>query len=62
MPREPLSKNARELTRTLLEAQVLDDRQAREIERLLAEGREEKAGKLLGKYLDRKNRDESKGP
>ncbi len=62
MPREPLSKNARELTRTLLEAQVLDDRQAREIERLLAEGREEKAGKLLGKYLDRKNRDESKEP
>ena len=62
MPREPLSKNARELTRTLLEAQVLDDRQAREIERLLAEGREEKAGKLLGKYLDRKNRDESKKP
>ncbi len=62
MPREPLSKNARELARTLLEAQVLDDRQAREIERLLAEGEEEKAGKLLGKYLDRKNRDESKEP
>ena len=37
-------------------------RQARKIERLLAEGREEKAGKLLGKYLDRKNRDESKEP
>ncbi len=62
MPREPLSKHARELARTLLEAQVLDDGQAREIERLLAEGREEKAGKLLGKYLDRKNRNESKEP
>jgi len=41
---------------------VLDDRQAREIERLLAEGKEEKAGKLLGKYLDQKNRDKSKEP
>lgn len=56
MAGEPLSKHARELTRPLVEAGVLTDEQAQKIECLLAEGRQEKAGKLLGKYLDRKDK------
>lgn len=56
MAAEPLSKHARDLARSLVEARILSDEQAKKIERLLAEGNQEKAGKLLGRYLDRKDR------
>ncbi len=60
MAQNPLSRRAGELTRTLVEAGVLTREQAGEVERLLAEGRQEKAGKLLGKYMDKEEKTKSK--
>ncbi|RKY29194.1 MAG: hypothetical protein DRP79_01125 [Planctomycetota bacterium] len=56
MAQNPLSRRAGELTRALVEAGVLTREQAGKVERLLAEGRQEKAGKLLGKYMDEKTK------
>jgi len=56
MPRERnhLRKATGDLVRTLVETKILTREQAKEIETLLVAGKHEKAGKLLGRYLDGK--------
>jgi polyhydroxyalkanoate synthesis regulator phasin len=61
MPREQrqLKEATSELVRTLVETGILNRRQAKELEPLLTAGKQEKAGKLLGKFLDIKGKGRS---
>jgi len=61
MPREHrrLREATSDLVRTLVDTKILTKEQAKDIEALLFAGKHEKAGKLLGRYLDGKEKDGS---